>query len=119
MDIWYDLFGFLLASCDCGILSRFCSTSFMAFISLQDKVTFITTNYVYVIIGVALYSFGYVRFRITNIERHIFCDCKEKGCGPDKYKSLLNTIMFFGDCKTEFIKSKEGSLLLIEEGFPR
>eukprot|EP00928_Gymnodinium_smaydae_P062286 TRINITY_DN46194_c0_g1_i1.p1 TRINITY_DN46194_c0_g1~~TRINITY_DN46194_c0_g1_i1.p1 ORF type:complete len:545 (+),score=123.91 TRINITY_DN46194_c0_g1_i1:83-1717(+) len=113
-DIRHDLFGFMLTYGDWGFLSRFYPISFMGFLSVQggDKAGFINSNHMFVAIGVSLYVFGYLAFRITNIEKHLFRDFMNNGGDPDKYRSPISTRIFFGDRKPEFIRTKEGSLLL-------
>ena len=58
------------------------------------------------------YLFGMVLFRITNIEKHLFRDHLNNGGSVEKYRSPLSTRMVFGDKKAEFIRTKEGSILL-------
>jgi len=114
-DIRHDLFGFMLTYGDWGFLSRYYPISFMGFLAQQgsQKHGFITSNYLYAAIGVAMYLFGMLMFRITNLEKHLFRDHMNNGGDADKYRSPLSTRIFFGDKKAEYIKTKEGSLLLV------
>jgi len=100
---------------DWGFLSRFYPICFMGFLSVQggQGAGFISTNYVYAIAGVALYLLGMLLFRITNIEKHLFRDHMNNGGDADKYRSPLSTRLFFGDKKVQYIRTKEGSLLLV------
>jgi len=111
-DIRHDLFGFMLTYGDWGFLSRYYPISFMGFLSMQGHTGFITKNYIYAVIGISMYLFGMLLFRITNLEKHLFRDHMNNGGEPDKYRSPLSTRIFFGDKKVEYIKTKEGSLLL-------
>jgi len=112
-DIRHDLFGFMLTYGDWGFLSRYYPISFMGFLSVQGgQRGFINTNYLYAGIGMGLYVLGMLLFRITNIEKHLFRDHMNNGGDADKYRSPLSTRIFFGDKKAQYIKTKEGSLLL-------
>ncbi|CAE8632853.1 unnamed protein product [Polarella glacialis] len=113
-DIRHDLFGFMLTYGDWGFLSRFYPISFMGFLAQQGSSSsgFITSNYLYACIGVALYVNGMMLFRITNLEKHLFRDHMNNGGSGDKYRSPWSTRIFFGDKKPEYIKTSEGSLLL-------
>mmetsp|Transcript_107134 Transcript_107134/g.228775 ORF Transcript_107134/g.228775 Transcript_107134/m.228775 type:complete len:553 (+) Transcript_107134:111-1769(+) len=112
-DIRHDLFGFMLTYGDWGFLSRYYPISFMGFLSMQGHTGFITTNYKYALIGVAMYFLGMLLFRITNIEKHLFREHMINGGDADKYRSPLSTRIFFGDKKVEYLQTKEGSLLLV------
>lgn len=114
-DIRHDLFGFMLAYGDWGFLSRFYPISFMGFLSVQGShgSGFITTNYKFAFIGIALYVLGMILFRITNLEKHLFRDHMLQGGDADKYRSPISTRIFFGDKKVQYLKTKEGSLLLV------
>merc|ERR1712087_38264 len=70
------------------------------------------TNYMYAGTGIGLYILGMTLFRITDIEKHLFRDHMNNGGDADKYRSPLSTRIFFGDKKPQYIKTKEGSLLL-------
>mmetsp|Transcript_53165 Transcript_53165/g.95413 ORF Transcript_53165/g.95413 Transcript_53165/m.95413 type:complete len:544 (+) Transcript_53165:81-1712(+) len=113
-DIRHDLFGFMLTYGDWGFLSRFYPITFMGFLAHQGSSStgFITDNYFYAILGVLMYMNGMLLFRITNIEKHLFRDHMNSGGTADKYRSPWSTRIFFGDKKPEYIKTKEGSLLL-------
>lgn len=111
-DIRHDLFGFMLTYGDWGFLSRFYPISFMGFLAWQGGSGYITKNPIFVAIGIALYFFGMTLFRITNIEKHLFRDHINNGGSVDKYRSPWSTRIVFGDKKAEFIKTKEGSILL-------
>merc|ERR1711920_665278 len=112
-DIRHDLFGFMLTYGDWGFLSRFYPISFMGFLSVQGSQNgWIKTNYMYAGTGIGLYILGMTLFRITNIEKHLFRDHMNNGGDADKYRSPLSTRIFFGDRKPQYIKTKEGSLLL-------
>jgi len=113
-DIRHDLFGFMLTYGDWGFLSRFYPISFMGFLAVQGSATngYITKNYIFAAIGFSMYIFGMIMFRITNIEKHLFRDHMNNGGTVDKYRSPWSTRIIFGDKKVEFIKTKEGSMLL-------
>ncbi|CAK9096325.1 unnamed protein product [Durusdinium trenchii] len=113
-DIRHDLFGFMLTYGDWGFLSRYYPISFMGFLAVQGGASngFITKNYMFALIGILMYVFGMILFRITNIEKHLFRDHMNNGGTVDKYRSPWSTRIIFGDKKVEFIKTKEGSMLL-------
>mmetsp|Transcript_53884 Transcript_53884/g.66038 ORF Transcript_53884/g.66038 Transcript_53884/m.66038 type:complete len:537 (-) Transcript_53884:140-1750(-) len=113
-DIRHDLFGFMLTYGDWGFLSRYYPISFMGFLAVQGGAAkgYITQNYIFAAIGIAMYIFGMIMFRITNIEKHLFRDHLNNGGSVDKYRSPWSTRIVFGDKKAEFIKTKEGSILL-------
>jgi hypothetical protein len=113
-DIRHDLFGFMLTYGDWGFLSRYYPISFMGFLAVQGGTSkgFITTNYFYACLGISMYILGMVLFRITNIEKHLFRDHMNNGGAVEKYRSPWSTRIFFGDKRVEYLRTKQGSLLL-------
>mmetsp|Transcript_98874 Transcript_98874/g.300090 ORF Transcript_98874/g.300090 Transcript_98874/m.300090 type:complete len:549 (-) Transcript_98874:65-1711(-) len=113
-DIRHDLFGFMLTYGDWGFLSRYYPISFMGFLAVQGGTAsgFITSNYASVVVGVLMFAVGMVLFRISNIEKHLFRTHMNDGGEADKYRSPWSTRLFFGDKKVQYLKTKEGSLLL-------
>jgi hypothetical protein len=113
-DIRHDLFGFMLTYGDWGFLSRYYPISFMGFLAVQGSAGkgFISGSNFYAFLGIGMYLLGMLLFRITNIEKHLFRDFMNNGGQAEKYRSPLSTRIFFGDKKVEFIKTKEGNLLL-------
>ena len=55
----------------------------MGFLAQQGSQNngYITKNYVFAGIGVCMYLFGMVLFRVTNIEKHLFRDHMNNGGG--------------------------------------
>jgi len=116
-DIRHDLFGFMLTYGMFGFLVWYYPLCFLGYLSAQgsDSGGFITTNYTYVAIGFALYVFGMVMFRVTNIEKHHFrtfiADLKAKGYSEMLVDQELAGYKIWGK-PVDYIRTKEGSYLL-------
>jgi len=101
-DIRHDLFGWMLTYGDFGFLVWYYAFAFCGYLAwLEKPLTDNTPNF---IIGTAIYVFGMVMFRLTNIQKHNFRTYIAEGGDLSKYKVWGKPV--------EYIHTEEGSYLL-------